>query len=164
MFLHLSVILFTVFTVHGKEEHAWWRGGVYTEGGAWERGYAWHKCACVAKGGMHGKGRHAWQGVCVQERRPLKRVVHILLECILLVHSEKTLNLTRFHLLWIQLADVNEVEHVSILFWATIQDHVILSVWSLKWIVFRGIAPWIVTKSSREPSKSSRVSIRSVFC
>ena len=50
---------------------------------------------CVEVGGMHGNGRgcaakggHAWQrgmcvarGACVQEKRPLKRAVRILLEC-----------------------------------------------------------------------------------
>ena len=49
--------------------------------------------ACMAKGGMHGRGArvvggHVCQGVCagggcVPKRWPLKRVVYILLECIL---------------------------------------------------------------------------------
>ena len=54
MFSHLSVILFT-------GGHAWW-GGACMVGGT-----------CVA-GGVHGRG-HAWQ-----ERRPLQRMVRILLE------------------------------------------------------------------------------------
>ena len=54
--------------MHGEGEHAWQRGHV---GHAWnEGGYAW-------QGGVYGKGG------CMQRRRPLKRAVLILLECIL---------------------------------------------------------------------------------
>ena len=46
-----------------------------------------HRGPCVARGGMCGEGEgHAWQrvGRCEwQERRPLRRTVSILLECIL---------------------------------------------------------------------------------
>ena len=50
---------------------------------------AWWE-ACVAGGDMHGMGC-PWQGgmcggACMQERWPLKRAVHILLECILVLN------------------------------------------------------------------------------
>ena len=56
-------------------------------------GRSWQRRGCVVKGGVHARG-HAWQrgmrggggvggGRYVQERRPLKRAVRILLECIL---------------------------------------------------------------------------------
>ena len=46
------------------------------------------KVACIAKGGMCGRGMHgrgyAWQGAHAwQERQSLQRTVRILLECIL---------------------------------------------------------------------------------
>ena len=50
---------------------AWWEC-------AW--GHAWQG-ACMP-GGMHGR-RQALQGACMQERRPLKWVLCLLLECIL---------------------------------------------------------------------------------
>ena len=50
----------------GEWEHAW-QGGMCGGGGAWQ------------KGGMHDR---ELGGACVQERRPLKRAVRILLECI----------------------------------------------------------------------------------
>ena len=75
--------------------------GMYGRGCAWQ-GYAWQgmcmaegACvvgACMAGGkfgrvGMISRGRACMEGVhgeaCVQDRRPLKRAVHILLECIL---------------------------------------------------------------------------------
>ena len=37
-------------------------------------------------GGMHGRGMHG-RRVCMQERRPLKRSVRILLLCILVKHK-----------------------------------------------------------------------------
>ena len=43
--------------------------------------------ACMA-GDMHGRG-HAWQGACMQESRPLKWVLRILLECILVTFTVK---------------------------------------------------------------------------
>ena len=51
-------------------------GGTYG-GGACMAGGVW-QAACMA-GGRTWQGRHGWQ-----ERRPLKRVVRILLECILI--------------------------------------------------------------------------------
>ena len=51
-------------------------------GHAWQgvmaRGHTWQGDNTHGNGGVHGKG-----GACVQEKRPLKRAVHILLECIL---------------------------------------------------------------------------------
>ena len=45
---------------------------------------AWQMGACVAKEGMHDMGGMCGKGgACVQERRPLMRAVHVLLECIL---------------------------------------------------------------------------------
>ena len=58
--------------VHGKG-HVWW--GVCMAGGMCGRGHAWQG-VCMPWG-VHGRG-HAWQ-----ERQPLQRTVHILLECIL---------------------------------------------------------------------------------
>ena len=39
---------------------------------------------CIAKGCMHGRRRGMYgKGACIQDRRPLKRAVRILLVCIL---------------------------------------------------------------------------------
>ena len=69
-------------------------GGLHGRGGAcMVGGHAWWGCVT---GGMHGRGcvwwgGCAWQGACVaggcvwQERRPLQRMVRILLECILVI-------------------------------------------------------------------------------
>ena len=78
--------------VHGEEGCAWQRGGVHGEEYPWQGGvhgwgHVWQG-ACMAlsihdrglHGGMHSRGGHAWQ-----ERRPLQWMVHILLECILVV-------------------------------------------------------------------------------
>ena len=69
MFLHLSVW----YSVH-RGRHAWggraWLGACVAEGCAWQGA-----CMYGGKGRGH---RSAWQ-----ERRPLQRVVRILLECIL---------------------------------------------------------------------------------
>ena len=72
-------------------------------GRAWQ-GVGMHgrEWACMAggacmTGGVHGRG-HLWQGIrvwqrvcvvgaCVQERRPLKRALRILLECILVINN-----------------------------------------------------------------------------
>ena len=56
-------------------------------GGGWVGGVGRGEEACVKgghtwQGGMHGGG-HAWWGRAWQERQPLQRTVHILLECIL---------------------------------------------------------------------------------
>ena len=83
MFLHLSVILFTGWGVHDRG-CAW--QGVCMAGGVHGRG------SINGMGGMHGRG-HVWQvGKCGrgcvhvwQERRPLLRMVRILLECILVI-------------------------------------------------------------------------------
>ena len=69
MFLHLSVC----HSVH-RGRHAW-GGGVRGGGHAWQRGAPDRGHACGEGGGG---GRSAWQ-----ERRPLQRVVRILVECIL---------------------------------------------------------------------------------
>ena len=63
------------------------KGGTHGEGGGMcgEGVCVWQRL------GMCGKGKHARQrgicmakgGTCMQERRPLKRAVRILLECIL---------------------------------------------------------------------------------
>ena len=66
------------------------------EGGhAWQGGHVWGMGTCMARGecvveGVRGKrggmhGREFGGGACVQERRPLKRAVRILLECILVI-------------------------------------------------------------------------------
>ena len=54
--------------MRGKEGYAWQRQGVCGKGGACMAG-AWQRGTCVAR------------GACVQEKRPLKRAVRILLEC-----------------------------------------------------------------------------------
>ena len=90
MFLHLSV------------SHSVYGGGGMQEGHARQGGHAWQGacivgvmlgrgCAsqgCVCGGGMHGGGGgHSWQGgLRIQERWPLKQMVHILLECILVIY------------------------------------------------------------------------------
>ena len=90
--------------------HAWQRGGVWQGGMHGEGGHAWQRGACMAKGGMHGKGEAcmakggmhgkggcAWQrGACMVKRgnawyahppyeiQPVNaQAVCILLECIL---------------------------------------------------------------------------------
>ena len=75
----------------GKRGFAWQKGGMPDK-----KGVCVVKGTCVAKeaenggGDVHGGGC-AWQwavrgkGVCVQERKPLTRAVHILLECILVL-------------------------------------------------------------------------------
>ena len=73
MFSHLSVILFT-------------RGGG-SMCDVWGR-HAWRRGLCVVKGSMWGKGVGVMpgrgRGAYVQEERPLKRAVRILLEYILI--------------------------------------------------------------------------------
>ena len=51
-------------------------GGVHSRGMRGRGGHVWQRGVCVA--GVGGGEWHAWQ-----ERRPLKRAVRILLECIL---------------------------------------------------------------------------------
>ena len=61
--------------------------------GGMHGGHVWLVCMVGGKcgrGDMHGMGC-AWQGgmcggSCMQERWPLKRAVHILLECILVLN------------------------------------------------------------------------------
>ena len=70
-------------------------GGVHGQGGyAWPWGLHGEGDACVVKGAGMAKGKHTWQrgdawqkgdGHACQERQPLQRAVHILLECILVV-------------------------------------------------------------------------------
>ena len=80
---------------------AWWgacvTGGVHGKGGMHDRGYVWQLGhvwkGAICGGGMHGTehfvaGGHAWQEVhggrlAWQERQPLRQMVRILLECIL---------------------------------------------------------------------------------
>ena len=65
--------------------------GVCTARGMYGRGRCvYDKEACMA-GDMCGRGHVwqrwcVWQGACVQERRPLKWAVSILLECVLVWH------------------------------------------------------------------------------
>ena len=65
-------------SMYGKGGHAWQGACVVVEecmaGGMHGREHAWQGGMC----GKGGKGGHAWQ-----ERRPLQRMVSILLECIL---------------------------------------------------------------------------------
>ena len=60
--------------MYGKGWGHEWRGGLHG-GGVWQ--------------GVHGKGAYMAEvhgkGACMQERRPLKRAVRILLECILVL-------------------------------------------------------------------------------
>ena len=89
--------------MHGRE-CAWW--GTYMAGGMCGKGHAWQgvggvhgRGACIAGGGgMHGRGC-AWQVGCAwqdcaawQILRDVvnERVVHILLECILVFRSVST--------------------------------------------------------------------------
>ena len=74
-------------------------GGVHGGGHMWQwEGHAWQWRACVAgsegyvrKGGICGTG-HAWHGGGGQERQPLQRTVHSLLQCILVsVKSTRSL-------------------------------------------------------------------------
>ena len=51
---------------------AWWRGtcvakgGMHGEGGhAWQGGHVWWRGACMVKGGVCGEGGFAWQGACM---------------------------------------------------------------------------------------------------
>ena len=85
MFSQASVILSM-----GGKGHAWqgagghaWRGGrrACMAGGMHDRGCVWQ--GVMGGGGMHGGG-HTWhgRGRAWQEKRPLQRTVHILLECI----------------------------------------------------------------------------------
>ena len=88
---HLSVILFT--GGHAWQGRVWW--GMHDR-----RGLAWQGVCvvgevCVARGnmwqgGMYGRGDMCGRGVCVQEKRSLKRAVRILLECILVYFSAYT--------------------------------------------------------------------------
>ena len=79
MFLHLSAILLT--GGHTWQGRVWWD--------MHGRGHLWQE-RCVWQGGMHGKGDMCGRGVCVQEKRPLKRAIRILLECILVYFSAYT--------------------------------------------------------------------------
>ena len=87
---------------------------MHGEGGMHGEGDVHGKGACMARGvhgrgacvggGMHGGG-HAWQGACMaggcmQERRPFKWVVRILLKCILVSGDVFSSWLTRFLLLF----------------------------------------------------------------
>ena len=71
-----------VGSMHGRG-HAW-RGGMFGKG------------AYVARrpcmGGRSSWQRGAWLGLVWQERRPLQRMVHILLECILVIECHCILN------------------------------------------------------------------------
>ena len=70
-------------------------GGAYmTGGGLYGMGHVWQG-RCVWQGAICGKGAcmaggTCGRGVCVQEKRPLKRAVRILLECILVYFSAYT--------------------------------------------------------------------------
>ena len=58
------------------------RGACMSGGHAWQGGHVWQG-ACVAGGGHGGEGGgHTWQ-----ERWPLLRAVHILIECILVFYN-----------------------------------------------------------------------------
>ena len=99
MFLHLSVILSTGRSmrsggrgrgvcggrgVHGGGECAWWQGGH-----AWQGGVCGGRGACMVVGGMCG-GRGCMYGSRgdmrgIQWDMVNEQVVHILLECILVI-------------------------------------------------------------------------------
>ena len=75
--------------MHGEGVHG--EGGVHGKQGAcvmrgctWQGGMCGRGCACwgaCMAGGVRGRG------ACMQERQPLKRVVRIILECILVYSS-----------------------------------------------------------------------------
>ena len=56
-------------------------GGMHGRGHLWQGGVS-GRGACMAGGGVRARG-HACRRSVVQERKPLKQVVRILLECIL---------------------------------------------------------------------------------
>ena len=83
--------------VHGRGWHAWqgacmagghaWQGGMHGRracmaGGMHHKGHA-SQGACVAVGGMHGRG-HVWW---ILRGAVKERALHILLECILVIHA-----------------------------------------------------------------------------
>ena len=68
------------------EWYVWW--------GMCGKGASMAGWVCMAGGmcgwGAYVEGGHAWRGTCIQERRPLKWVVRILLECILVCRNIHT--------------------------------------------------------------------------
>ena len=76
-----------------------WQGSAWQGGGMHGRGRLHGRGVCMT-GDVHGEGMcmawlawhvwqgmRVWQGACVQEDRPLKRALPILLECILVINN-----------------------------------------------------------------------------